>query len=533
MEKEPARPRRVEDKLLIGATVAAMFAAYAAYSWLCPLMTDDFNFWVQYRTASGGSLSPDWAALWAYVRGVWLGENGRLANMLCAPAVLWVPRWLWSACVAAMMVAIYLLSARIARGSWRFSPLLLAAVWVAGVVLLPWHDDVSLIPVDIALNYLLSALLLLIVVLGGWRVGRRRVGLLRYVALLVAGFMAGMCHEGESLPLLAAMSVVAVIGRGALPGQWWGLYAAVAAGAALCAGSPAIWERLFCAAGGSAFSPRAVVRALVMNNTLFAASAAIMAGAACFRKGREALRSVFADRMNLFLGLTAAFGAVMVALLLAPGKASIWSILLLTVLWLRVARSMVAWRPKPLAANVAAAAALLLAATFYAAMLPWQKKIYDEHAEIMAALRAAGPDSTLFRDTIRQTPWWTLGQPIDGVWLHISQVVNVNLLLGRSAEGVAPVLPTLLRDYDYANPVGVGVGDTPCYQAGDMILFRKSELPDSAGVANGYRFTLADGSVVGSYVTLLPHRVGGEAWLVGIPAKSSVKGPFREVVAVR
>lgn len=511
--------------ILMVAIIAAVIAAYASFSWLCPYLSDDYSFLLQYLTANGGSDAPSLSGYWTYVSNIWLHENGRLANMLCAPVVLWMPKWLWAAAIAAVVGAIYLVAARLAKGSWRVGPLLLLSIWVACIVLLPWSDDSSLIAIDFALNYLLSALLMLVTMWAAYHVevhtiSRRSL----YCVVVVVGFLTGMCHEGASLPLVATFTLMAAIRRFAMPRQWWGIYIALLVGTAICVGSPAIWTRFSLDVDSrTVFHIRPYIRVLVKSTPLLAAMCAVLVVVAFSRKGRMMIKDACSDRLNLYLGLAAAMSAGMMIVLLAPPRASIWANVLLVILLLRMGYRHIHSRPKPGTALAAATALLLLICVFFVGVLYWQKRIFDEYNDIISTLRVSEKDYVIYKDTIKHTPWWTLNYPIAGIWNHTPQVVHINSYFNRPANS-SPVLPTVLRDYDFSHPTPVN-SNRPCYQAGNLLLLKKEDTPDERSVHN-WRFTLSDGSEVGSFVDLIPHKVGSEEWLVGIPVRSRVTGPF-------
>lgn len=520
---------RLPGNVLTVATVAAMLAAYGAFSWLCPLMVDDFNFMVEYRAANCGSSAPSVGGVLAYVGEVWRDENGRLANMLCAPVALWVPKWLWALALGATMAALHVLAARMARGSWRIGALL-PAVWVACILLLPWRDESSLIPLDFALNYLVSALLMLLTLWSAHRLEASAARALPYALMLTAGLLTGMVHEGASLPLLAALTLVAARRRAAMPRQWWGLYAALAAGALLLISSPGLCDRVVDSAHRHASTPLLhYLHAFVRTTPLFAAAVAAAAVAAACRRGREAMKRIASDRLNAYLLIAAAAGAAMTIVLTAPKRAAIWSSLLLIVLLFRIGVPWLAPRLRPRAVAAAAATMLAAACLFYAGVLHWQKRICDEYTAIMAELMAVGTEGFIYKDTIRFTPWWTLGHPTAGVWCRYAQAVHVNRLLGR-ANDASLVVPAALRDYDFAHPTPVA-SNRDCYQAGDMLLLKESDLEWGLTLHN-WRITLADGTVAGVYLNMIPHTVDGHAWIVGIPTRSHVRGPYRSAVNV-
>ena len=100
--------------------------------------------------------------------------------------------------------------------------------------------------IDYALNYFPSTLLTLATIWAAYRIGSgRRFRNARYCLIIFVAFLTGVFHEGFSMPLLAALSVIAATRRFSMPGQWWGVYIALLCGTIISAGSPAIWTRFF------------------------------------------------------------------------------------------------------------------------------------------------------------------------------------------------------------------------------------------------------------------------------------------------
>lgn len=514
--------------ILIVAIIAAIVVCYASFSWLCPLMLDDYNFIMQYRDANGGSHAPTFHGIWTYASGIWHDENGRLANMLCAPVALWMPKGVWAVGLATMICAIYLMMAKMVNGDWQFSPLLLMAVWIACILALPWWDYSSLMPVDFALNYFPSALLTLVVINAALRFETGSVmGRWHYAAILLAAIFLGLFHEGGSLPMVGAFTLIAASRRFDMPRQWWGVYVALLVGTTFCIGSPAIWQRyLDTNPGHTAFLLKHYIRSLVKTTPLLAFTCAAVCVALMSGGCRGQLRVFVRNRLNVYLVVVAMLSALMTIATGAAARAAVWSHMLLIVLWLRVVRSIYAGSRWHHIHMPVAVVALVAACTFFYGVNYWQKKLNDEYNEIMFFLATAGPKAVLYKDTIRSTPWWTHKHPIVGLWYTNVQAYCVNAFMGRD-KNTAPVLPTVLRDYDFSNPTPIGDSDR-YFQAGDFILFKSDGTPYDK-VACNLRFILNDGREIGSYVEVIPFVVEQELWLMGTPVRTQVQGPYRKV----
>lgn len=47
-----------KDTTLMSIIILAIILIYASFSWLCPIMIDDYMFWDKYLTANNGSILP-------------------------------------------------------------------------------------------------------------------------------------------------------------------------------------------------------------------------------------------------------------------------------------------------------------------------------------------------------------------------------------------------------------------------------------------------------------------------------------------
>lgn len=508
------------------AVIVSIFVIYAVFSYLCPTMVDDLMFWCKYLDANGGCPNPSFFGYCTYVKDLWLYENGRLANMLCAPVVLWVPRAVWAILLSAVICMVFLLSARLVNGNWHFSPVSLMCVWIGGILFLPWRDYSSLMLTDYALNYFPSTLLTLGTILAASNTDNHIKYKTSYPAVLLMGVFAGIFHEGFSLPLIAGLTTVAVMRRFRMPRQWWGIYMALIAGCSVCVGSPAIWTRFFeTVEEPSAFHLLPYIKSFVKTTPLFFIFVIMSVMALLIPKMRNMSKECLSDKLNQYIVLTAIYGAIMVIALKAPVRATTGLNMLLIIFFLRIIRS--AKLPRLRISNLVAVAALMITGLFYAGVLNIQYDIYEENNGIINQLKLIAKNKSIYKDTICRSPWWMLGHPVTGIWYTRMQALYINRIYGRP-EDIPPVLPQILRYYDFDKPVSIP-GNVGYFQAGDILLMRL-DTADVDDMPSGWRFTLADGKEMGSYVTFIPFSVGSEHWIAGFPANSHVKGPFMKIV---
>ncbi|WP_300300289.1 DUF6056 family protein [uncultured Muribaculum sp.] len=518
-----------QQKVLISLIVISMFAIYAIFSWFTPLMVDDLIFWHKYQCANNGLTSPSLSGYWIYIRDLWLYENGRLANMLCAPAILWIPRWLWSAILALIICGLFVLCARIINDNRRISPTLLIFVWVASVLLLPWHDYSSLMLLDYALNYFPSSILALGTIWTVCHLQSTRIdNPICYILILIMGFAAGLFHEGFSLPLIATFITIAFINQFKMPAQWWGIFIATIIGTAICVGSPAIWERFFDTMdNASTFHIKPYLRNFIKNTTLFAFSCGISCILLLSHKGRALLNAIIHNTINQYILLTGIFSGLMSVGLLAPPRAATFSTLMFIIIWFRAIPSCYYDKLKPAVELILTSVVLILIWIFYSIVLHWQYLVFKEN-ESITTLLAHNPQAAIYKDTIRSTPWWTLGHPIVNIWNTNTQFIFFTQLHNRDSN-IPLVLPEPFKYFENYKAIPIG-NSNRYFQFDDYILCRLAADELDANIPSNYILTLSDSTKIGTYATKLSfQQTDSLRWIILIPTSPKAKGPFLHI----
>lgn len=202
--------------VIISVTAIAVFAVCVAlwqyysvpvhddiqYGYIC-LDTCEDDFW-EIKGTEVSSVKEAAQSAWHH----WKLVNGRLANMIMPFATLW-PAWLLSSlqgimAAAAMLFTLFFGLGRKALSYSWICALLLLSVWK----LLPWFENFC---ADVfMINYVWSSALVLAFT---WIVLNPRVlsTRMRTTLACVLGFVAGMMHEGYSLPALAVFAAVIFI----------------------------------------------------------------------------------------------------------------------------------------------------------------------------------------------------------------------------------------------------------------------------------------------------------------------------------
>lgn len=525
---------KTTNRILLIITALSIIIIYSIFSWLVPFNIDDLLFSHKYLVANNGDEQFSLTAIWVYIRDIWLYENGRLANMLCAPIVLWTPKWLWAISLGIIIMAIYVLSACLAQSSSRISASLLMFIWLMGIIFYPWHDMSSLMFVDYALNYFVAGLLILISIAAFVYLETHKLRPAVYIPLIITGITAGMIHEGFSLPLCATLVIASVTNQGKQSRQWWGLFIAVVAGTVICTTSPAVWARFFETAESKKFMHYIIpyVRLFIKNTPLFAAGLFVTVILLITRKGRIILKKVFADRLNVYLATMTFAASTMAIILLAPPRATLCGDITAIILIARILNNYTHFFLicSSILLNIIA---LIFIYIFYAGVIYWQFQISKEDRIIKQMLMDSNGD-TVYYDTIRFTPWWTFQHPTAGIWETTMQYDSFGLYTGRMKSS-ALVLPRDLENYDLSTfhsiPESEGM-----FQKNDYFIISDSTLISLMSAPNirpkntQCRFILEDGRNVGSPVTLFPFLThDNEIFLIGFPSKDNVKGPFRKV----
>ena len=142
-------------------------------------------------------------------------------------------------------------------------------------------------------------------------------------------------------------------------------------------------------------------------------------------------------------------------------------------------------------------------------------------------LKDVDSDETIYMDTIRHAPWWTLSHPIVDIWYTSGQIRFVNNIYGRP-EDIPPVLPKVLERYDFSNPVTIPEKTVFC-QAGDIILMKGDNIDaDKLPIQLEIHSRRRRGSrVVCDVCPFIANN--GERWIAGFPTRIQVKGPFLNI----
>lgn len=510
------------------AVIAVMTITYIVYSWFTPVALDDYAFMSYYLDANGGDSSFSLVGLGRYIKTVWEIENGRLANYLCAPFLLWFPHWLRAILIGGTISATFVISAKFAIGPKILTGRLVIFIWALSAIFLQWYDFSGLMIVDYFLNYFLSWMLVLLTLACVFRLEKKTFKPLQYFFVIVLSLCTGLIHESFSLPLSATLGVVAQINRLRMKPQWWGIFIAVFAGFVISISSPAILERLMLT---SSDTDGRVFLLNFLRILYHSVPLCVIAGLAGFimilsKSGRRHLKNIFSRNQNRYFALLSLFALVIVVVLFVTGRAAFLAVAPLIILLTNALFSESKFFRY--FSTLPAGIVLTLLLAFYGSLIYWQRKIYDEHKEVYAGV-VGNLGKNIYHDTIITAPWYTFRYSTDGLWAVGTQYICMSQYL-KVPEEKLTVLPVVLKDIDLTECEKVEYnGPELIYQIGDFLIVEGSV--DSSALPDDFIFYMADGKKRGSSVSWRSfYDDKGVKWHIGFPLRGPVNGPFIKIV---
>lgn len=510
------------------AVAAVMTITYIIFSWYVPVAIDDFTFMSYYLDLNGGDPSFSLSVLCGYIKSVWEIENGRLANYLCAPFLLWLPHWLRAILMGATISATYLISAKFAVGNNPLTGRVVVFVWALSVVFLPWHDYSGLMIVDYFLNYFFSWLLVLLTLACIFRLEKKNFNPLQYVFVIILSVATGLIHECFSLPLMGALGCVALINRFRMKPQWWGIFIALFIGYVICMSSPAILDRLMITTTDT--DKRAFLLnflRILYHSVLLCVIVGIVAFIMLLSKsGRHRLKNILSNIQNQYFTFLSLFALCIVFVLVVTGRAAFLAITPMII----VATNGLYTESRFFRyfSAIPSGFVLLLLLAFYGPLIYWQKKIYEEHEAVYADVKR-NIGKHVYHDTIITAPWYTFRYTTDGLWAVGYQYFGLSCHFHVDEDRLT-VLPEVLKGADLSKCAKVEyAGDEDIYQIGDYLIV-KGDV-DQSRLSDDYIFYMANGKKRGSSICWRYfYDENGVKWTIGLPLRGPINGPFLRIV---
>lgn len=219
-------------RLWLWLIVAMSAFSFMIFLW-SPLSGDDLGYCGVF---SGSNPRYGYLHYPRFAAGHWLHVNGRFMDKLM-PLVMNLPKGLLALVCAAALAAMYAFAVRASGVLKGWAPVVLVASLAC---VLPWWDSSFVFAVQV--NYVWSTAFVLaaFALIAG---GATAHGL-RGTALLLLCFLAGMSHEGASVPMLGGWILYAVVSGWRPDAAQRRLLCAFALGVLSCVFSPAFWSRV-------------------------------------------------------------------------------------------------------------------------------------------------------------------------------------------------------------------------------------------------------------------------------------------------
>lgn len=221
-------------KIAYIVALAILFVGVALMYALTPLMCDDL--WYVMTSSGANSKLDALSSVWNECLRHWYTDTGRLANLINAPFLTIVPKWVFGILTAALTIGVTELSRRIIGVGVGSLP---SWVILFGVVfMLPWLD--YMFTVVFALNYIWSAAFAMLSLY--FVIKKQPESVHGMCGAAICCVLAGWMHEGFTVPIMAGLAFWFLAMRKInlkqiiLVGAWM-------AGGVLILISPAFWLR--------------------------------------------------------------------------------------------------------------------------------------------------------------------------------------------------------------------------------------------------------------------------------------------------
>lgn len=421
---------------------------YSVFAWLVLPQADDLKLAGGYR-ALGTDGSMSLSGLWEYAEMLRRVENGRLAQVLVAPAVLWLPRWLFALLTGITVAAMFRLMTALSNIKKELRAGVLDLVWAASLVLMPWRDNIML--TSFLLNYLYPGTLLLL----SLYLITKQQGKLAVVVAVLSGFAAAWGHEACGLSMCAGLVVYIGTNKGRVKKKWWALLIASIAGTALVASAPAMWERV-----ERTVNDKDAIQVIIQIITRLPAVCLMIAMALFSRlKHQTMAEAVRRNPAGVVCFVGAMAGAVIVLCVdAAPRAAWFAEMMALTTLVVMIAPLLKNSKLAQIvnfAGNIAAICILLLMIR----VLGQQYTLYKQHIRIEQEMQQS-PTGTAYVDLVDISPMRapSLFLPMKSTWIEPMTYMALNMDY-RPGDKVYTCVPASLRGFspDKAQKVGTNI----------------------------------------------------------------------------
>lgn len=427
------------------ALMLAIAAIYTVMSLWTPVQNDDWMFITRYYMFSGSSEEFNfdaWLSFMDYVRNA---DNSRIANMIAPFSTIFEPWNVIFPYISGAMMALMIYMASKVTGCRLRNLLVPSAAWAMCIVFLPWRSYIF--TADYLLNYVYASVVLLVFI---YMTVVRPDKLSRpwgLAAGIVIAILAGAWHEGLADPVGCGIAVVFIIRRFRIPWQVWvtvGVFAAVCLWTTLCQGILDRADKEWAYSTGDWFE----TGAWYVSQLPFALLIVSCIVKAIFRRTRHVVTAALRNPLVVITLVDAVVTLVIAHIVIFQSRIFFFSSLLCVVALIilyhpYIERIMASKRRTAILA--AGLTALCVAQSAYA--LVWQKRVFDQHNEIIELI-AASPDGCITYDyyDVCDIPIATMrfGRPID--WgespfmMHLACIMGFDSITVTKPAALTPEL---------------------------------------------------------------------------------------------
>lgn len=443
---KPATYSRKQQNLYWSAlTVIAVI--YSLFSYFTPFQYEDLGVIGIYLDYNNDSSDFSWNALLSYCHDMRTTDNGRLANILAAIVIFFIPKWLFAiftGIVTAGMYAFLTKFVRISVGErLKVSSFgVLSVIWAMSMIALPWRNHIMV--ADYVLNYIYSSFFNLWAVYCVYKARQTRPGAWKEAAYCFIALVAATFHESFSVVVLSGFGLYALLRRFRLPLSWWLPVIAYLLGTVFVVSSPGIWLRAskeITVDSTYSWLEKSML-VVPMVYVLFTSLAVALAVPSLRKRISNLAKSEI--YIVLFTAMTVSF--LMCMVLNSSPHYGWFPELLAIALLLPPAVSAIHLSKRGI--KVIEAVCMSLFAVTVAIMcnvVRWQHFFNEQDKEIHALI-AASPDGTVYYDVYppEHLTKTVLYQPLRASWIHDLHIdaLNHSDRTGR----LISVVPTTLRD---------------------------------------------------------------------------------------
>lgn len=462
-------------------------------------------------------------------------DNSRLPNILWPLYGMFTPKSVLALILGAAMGTVLYTGARMTSDK-PLTPCWFILFWGLCIGMLPWRG--GMITGVFASNYFISSALILVFLYLLSSLGHSKKRNETVIAVVI-GLFAGMSHEGFSLPVMAALIFYSGLKRFKMPAVWWTSVLALSTGGIWLVTAPGMWLRLRSldeSGSGINFDLK------FYGPVLTAFCLMVLSAGVCLCRPtwRIKLRNLFLNQ-NFTVCFIAAIAALVLSVRAGMSVRALWAVELFSIIcFVSILRQTGLIGCRML--RCIGVAGFILIMIFYANVIFWQKKIDDQHEEIVALI-ASSDSGTAYFDYNIYVPKTTLLHPVNTTWWEQWHLNQYNRM---APDGkIFNVVPVELSDLtvpvdslpDMSGSAGLKSYKN-CLLAGDRSLMSEQFIgqpfvPQACNHELTYQ--LADGRVYADMPTLYSRFISprGEKLIYVRPLHVDVTGPFKKVDFVR